>query len=207
MKWYDIDQNTEEWMALRLGKITSSKYPVMMANEGKAFGDPAKRYALRLALQRLTGKRARDESYSNEHMERGHQEEPLARMAYENLRFVEVKRGGFFDCGFYGTSPDGLVDDNGIIEIKSVIADVHHATLERGDYDPAYKWQIVGHLEGTGREWVDFVSYCPDFPEQDQLGIFRINREEVAEEIRRLRERREEFNNLILSMMARYTRR
>lgn len=201
MKFHDVDQNTEEWMALRLGKVTSSKYSVIMAHEGSAFGKPAHDYALSLALQRFTGKRPRDETFTNEHMERGHKEEPLARMEYENRRFVDVRNGGFFDWGTHGTSPDGLVDDDGIIEIKSVIKTVHYATLMRGTFDPAYRWQLIGHLEGTGRQWVDFISYCPDYPEHHQLLIYRVNRDDVQEEIQRLRHRRDEFEGLIQSIM------
>ena len=69
MQFHDVQQNTDEWQALRLGKATASNFACIMANDGKAFGDPAKRYALQLALELATGKKA-EYSFSNEHMER-----------------------------------------------------------------------------------------------------------------------------------------
>ena len=118
-------------------------------------------------------------------------------MLYEQERFVTVDNGGFFCWGEYGDSPDGLVQKDGVVEIKSVIAPTHYATLLRGNFDPAYRWQLVGHLDCTARAWVDFVSYCADFPEDKQLFVHRLHREECAEELRRLTERRAEFLNLV----------
>lgn len=192
MKWHDVEQNSDDWYALRLGKVTASHFGTIMANEGKAFGDPAKRYALQLALELATGKRA-EFSFSNEHMERGHEQEPVARALYEDENFVTVDNGGFFDHGEYGDSPDGLVGDEGVTEIKSVIAPTHYATIQRGAVDPAYKWQLVGHLDCTGRNWCDFISYCSDFPDHSQLIVYRLYRADYVDEIDRLRTRRAEF--------------
>ena len=192
MRFHDVQQNTPEWEALRIGKATASKFSCIMANAPKAFGDPAKRYALQIALERLTGSKA-GYSFSNEHMERGHEQEPVARMMYEDQFFTDVLNGGFFDCGEYGDSPDGLIGDEGIIEIKSVIAPVHYATIRRGSFDPSYRWQLIGHLDCTGRAWVDFASYCGDFPEGKQLVVHKLTREECADEIRHLHERRAQF--------------
>lgn len=201
MRFHDVEQNTDEWMDLRMGKATASNFGTLMANEGKGFGEPAKRYALKIALERLTG--LRDESgFSNEHTERGHEQEPVARMLYEDTYFVEVDNGGFFDCGEYGDSPDGLVGTGGGIEIKSVIPAVHYATLTRGSFDPAYKWQLVGHLDCTGREWFDFVSYCAAFPEENRLIVHRLNRSDYADDIDRLRTRRADFLQLVKTIMA-----
>lgn len=197
MIWHNVEQNTDAWYALRLGKVTASHFGTIMANEGKAFGEPARRYALQLALERATGKRA-EFSFSNEHMERGHEQEPVARMLYEAENFVDVTNGGFFDCGEYGDSPDGLVCDDGVNEIKSVIASTHYATLQRGGFDPAYRWQLVGHLDCTGRDWCDFISYCSDFPEDQQLAVFRLHRADCLAEIERLRARRAEFIETLL---------
>ncbi|PPE64200.1 lambda exonuclease family protein [Pectobacterium brasiliense] len=199
MIWHDIQQNTEEWEALRVGKATASNFGLIMANAGKAFGDPAKRYALQIALEQIKGCKS-EFSFSNEHMERGHEQEPIARMLYEEMNFIDVDNGGFFDLGTYGDSPDGLISADGVIEIKSVIAPTHYATLKRGSFDPSYRWQLVGHLDCTGRDWVDFVSYCADFPEEKQLVVWRLTREECAEEIESLRERRNQFLSLVLEV-------
>jgi len=196
MRWHDVEQNGPDWDALRLGKITASSYPKFMANYGAAFGDPAKRYALQVALERVTGNKA-EHSFKTDDMERGHEQEPIARMLYEEQTFCDVGNGGFFDWGDWGDSPDGLIDDDGVLEIKCVIAPVHHANIRRGKFDPAYKWQIVGHLDGTGREWVDFASFCSDYPEHKQLVVFRTYRGEVQEELTQLAERRQQFLELV----------
>lgn len=196
MKWVDVQQNSPEWEELRIGKATASSFGKFMANYGRSFGEPAQRYALQIALEIVTGRKA-EYSFKNDDMERGHEQEPIARMLYEEQRFVDITNGGFFDCGDYGDSPDGLVEDCGVIEVKSVIASTHEATIRRGAADPSYKWQIVGHLDCTGREWVDFVSYCSDYPEWQQLVVYRTHRDEVKDELAQLAERRAEFLELV----------
>lgn len=195
MIWHNVEQNTPEWELLKLGKASSSSYAKFMANYGKPFGEPAHRYALQLALERITGRKA-EHSFKNDDMERGHEQEPLARMLYEEMFFCEVTNGGFFDFGLYGDSPDGLVGEDGEVEIKSVIATTHEATIKRGSFDPAYRWQMAGHFD-KGRKWIDFVSYCADYPERLQLVVYRTHREEMADEIAKLHERRAEFLALV----------
>lgn len=195
MIWHNVEQNTPEWELLKLGKASSSSYAKFMANYGKPFGEPAHRYALQIALERVTGRKA-EHSFKNDDMERGHEQEPLARMLYEEMFFCEVTNGGFFDFGEYGDSPDGLIGTDGVIEIKSVIASTHEATIKRGAFDPAYRWQLAGHFD-SGRQWVDFVSYCADYPEHLQLVVYRTCREEMADEIARLHERRADFLKLV----------
>lgn len=197
--WHDVEQNGDEWLNLRLGKATASQFGTFMANDGAAFGDPAKRYALQLALERITFQRSAY-SFRNDDMDRGHAQEPIARALYESETFCPVQGGGFFDCGDYGDSPDGLIGSDGVLEIKSVIAPVHYATLKRGTFDPSYKWQLVGHLDCTGRDWVDFVSYCADFPEGAQLLIYRVTRDDFKAELVRLAERRALFLELVESI-------
>jgi hypothetical protein len=201
MLFHDVEQNSDAWHALRLGKATASRFACFMANDGKAFGEPARKYALQIALERVTGNRS-EFSFSNEHMERGQEQEPVARMLYEDERFLDVANGGFFDCGDYGDSPDGLVGDDGVLEIKSVVAPTHYATIQRASFDPAYRWQLVGHLDCTEREWVDFASYCADFPEGKQLAVYRLHRDDCKHEIERLRERRFEFLELVQQIQS-----
>jgi hypothetical protein len=195
-KFSDIEQNSDEWYSLRLGKVTASSFAVFMANYGKTFGEPAKKYAVRLALERITGVRS-ESGFTNDHMERGHQQEPIARMLYEEMTFINVDNGGFFHADEYGCSPDGLVGTDGLIEIKSVIGSVHYDNMSRGSFDPAYRWQLIGHLEVTGREWCDFVSYCSEFPNEKQLLVYRLHREDCLAEIAQLRERRADFLQLV----------
>jgi hypothetical protein len=196
MIFHDVQQNTPAWDELRLGKATASKFACIMSHEGKAFGDPAKQYAVKIALERITGRKA-EYSFRNDAMERGNEQEPIARMLYEEQYFCEVLNGGFFDCGEYGDSPDGRVGTKGIVEIKSVEAHVHYATLRRGSFDPAYRWQLVGHLDCTGADWLDYVSFCADFPEDHQLIVYRLTRKDCQDEMGRLAARRAEFLKLV----------
>lgn len=196
MIFHDIEQNTEEWFALRAGKLTGSGFGKIMSNYGKAFGEPAKKYATTIAVEQITGKPISSD-YSNAHMERGHEQEPIARMRYEDENFCDVLNGGFFECGNVGVSPDGLVGETGMIEIKSVIANIHYANIKRQTYDPAYKWQLVGNLYHTKREWIDFVSFCADFPEDKRLYTCRLNHEDFKEEFTMLVERTEQFFGLV----------
>jgi hypothetical protein len=195
-QFHDVEQNEDEWYALRSGLLTSSKLGVVMANFGKAFGDPAKKYAVNIAIEQITGKPI-ENGYSNEHMERGHQQEPVARMLYEEETFCEVSNGGFFGSEFVGCSPDGLVYDCGVIEIKSVLAPTHFANVKRQGIDPAYKWQCIGNLMFTDREWLDFVSYCADFPAERQLFVQRIWAKDLSTEFDLIRARINEFKKLV----------
>ena len=195
-KFIDVQQNSDEWFDLRAGRLTSSKLGTIMANYGKAFGEPAKKYAVNIAIEQITGVPI-PSTYSNEHMERGHEQEPIARMMYEEENFIEVTNGGFFGADFIGCSPDGLVSDDGVIEIKSVIAHVHFQTVKRKNVDPAYRWQCIGNLKFTGRKWLDFVSYCSEFPEDRQLFTHRIHVVDLAEQFEMIDLRIAEFKKLV----------
>lgn len=197
MRFHNIEQNTDEWLDLRIGKVTGSSCSKIMANYGKAFGDPAKKAAITIALEQITGKRSETEMYKNDHMERGHEQEPLARALYESEYFVDVANGGFFDCGNTGCSPDGLVEETGLVEIKSVIPSVHYANIKRNNIDPAYKWQIYFNLLYTEREWIDFISFCSDFPEGKKLFVHRIYAEDSREQFDMILMRLTEFFNLV----------
>ena len=195
-KFIDVDQNSDAWFQMRAGKLTSSNLGKVMANYGKAFGEPAKKLAAAVAVQRITGK-CSENGYSNEHMERGHEQEPLARMLYENETFCDVTNGGFFESDFIGCSPDGLVHTDGVIEIKSVIENVHYANIKRGGLDPAYRWQCIGNLKFTDRDWLDFVSYCQAFPIGKQLYVHRINKQDLVKEFKMIDFRIAGFRELV----------
>lgn len=194
-KWHDTIQNSEEWYKLRLGKITSSNFAKVCANMGKAFGEPAKNYARKKALERVTDQLDETENFKNSYMDRGHELEPIARMLYEEETFNHVSNGGFYEMGTYGDSPDGLIGKSGCVEIKCVVPNTHWKRIEKGGIDPAYKWQVQGHLFVSGREWCDFISYCPEFAPGKQLFIHRVERDMFL--IKQLQERLEEFELLI----------
>jgi hypothetical protein len=194
--WIDIQQNTTEWLELRAGKVGGSSIGKIMANYGKPFGDPAKRLAVNLAIEQLTGEPILS-TFSNDHMARGHEQEPIARALYEEEFFCDVSNGGFFDNGSVGISPDGLVYDDGIIEIKSVIAPVQFDTIKRGKIDPKYKWQCIFNLWQSGREWIDYVSFCAEFPEGKRLFVKRIIWQECVAEYRMVHVRLGQFFKLV----------
>jgi len=197
MIWHDVVQNENEWFDLRIGKLTGSGASKIMANYGKAFGEPAKKLAVSIAREQVTGKRSLAENYTNAHMERGHEQEPMARALYESQYFTDVTNGGFFEGDEIGCSPDGLVGNDGLIEIKSVIDCVQYANIKRGGYDPSYKWQLIFNLQTTDREWIDFVSYCADFPDKTKLYVHRINKEECTDLFKMMDLRIDEFSTLV----------
>ena len=195
MIFHDVQQNSEEWFDLRLGKVTSSNFGKVMANLDKAFGKPAQEYALKIVLEGLSGERV-TESFSNGWMDQGHELEPLAREAYEEATFNEVSNGGFVEHSnlLIGCSPDGLVlQGNGGIEIKCPKFTTHYANIKRGSFDPSYKWQLIGNMWICELDWIDFVSYCPEFPESKQLYIHRLNRADYINEIDALDSRVRDF--------------
>ena len=193
--FHDINQNIDEWLELRAGHLTGSAVSKVMANDGKAFGDPAKKLAVDIALEQITGKSI-SSGYSNDHMERGHEQEPIARQLYESLYFCDVDNGGFFDNGFTGCSPDGVVS-NGLIEIKSVIPSVHYKRIKNGGFDSAYRWQIMFNLKESGKDWIDFISYCANFTEDKQLYVHRILASEQQEDFDKMDKRIADFQSLV----------
>lgn len=195
-EWVDVDHNTDEWDLLRCDKITCSALGCVMANFGKAFGDPAKKYAVNIALGQITGK-PQPQGYSNDHMERGHEDQHLAEIAYAAETFSDVKKGGFFYLDDFGSSPDGLVGEDGAIEIKCAIPSIHYDRIRKQSYDSAYKWQLVGTMMITGRKWIDFVSFCPEFPPDKRLYIVKLRASNFKEEFDMVRLRVNEFRRLI----------
>lgn len=196
LEFHDIEQNNGEWYAMRAGRVTSSKLSCIMANYGKAFGDPAKRYAKQIANEIITGKPISG-GYSNAAMERGHEQEPIARQLYELETFCSVTNGGFFCNESVGCSPDGLVGNDGVVEIKSAESHIHYDRIVKQTYDAAYKWQLVGNLYFTGREWIDFISYCSDYPEGKRLYVYRLWRNEVDSGVKMIESRLSDFFDLI----------
>lgn len=168
-------QGSEAWVQARCGRVTASCFSDVLA---KGEGKMRAKYLRRVLCERLTGKPM--ESYSNGHMERGTEQEPYARFAYEAETGNFVQEVGFIEHPelMCGASPDGLVNDDGGVEIKSVLATVQLETIERGGFPPEHKAQIQGNLWITGRRYWHFVSYSPDMPAHLRLYIFRVERDE-----------------------------
>lgn len=168
-------QGSEEWSAARCGRATASEFSSILA---KGQGKTRAAYFRRVLAERLTGKPV--ETYRNGHMDRGTAEEPFARMAYEAHTGAMIEEVGFIEHSalMAGCSPDGLIADNGGIEIKSVIPTVQLETILAGGYPSDHKAQIQGNLWVSGRKWWDFCSYCSIMPRHLQLYIFRVERDE-----------------------------
>lgn len=175
-------QETAEWMAKRAGKFTASRASDLMAKTRT--GPAASRAALLtlLAVERLTGECV--PTYSNGAMQRGVELEAEARDAYAFARMAVVDQAGFItypDLPNTGCSPDGLIDDDGLLEIKCPAnMSKHLEALRTGEHAREYRWQLQHQLMATGRQWVDAVSYDPRFPEHLQLAIKRVHRDEDA---------------------------
>jgi hypothetical protein len=125
-------------------------------------GDTRRKYLYKLAAERVSG--LVEETYKNAHMERGNEQEPVARSMYCDHSGNEVLEVSFIDCGTWGASPDGLVGDNGAIEIKSRIGSVQAETILADEVPSGNLAQIHGVLLASDRQWLDYVSYSPNMP-------------------------------------------
>lgn len=172
------EQGSPEWLLEKCGYASASSFSDILA---KGEGKSRSTYLRRIVVERLTGKPT--ETYSNQHMARGKEQEVFARAGYEMRNGVMVHEVGFIkhdDPTFLaGCSPDGLVGENGGTEIKSVIPTVQYETILAGGYPSAHKAQIQGNLWILKREWWDFVSYSPDMPGRSRLYVFHVERDEA----------------------------
>jgi len=170
----DIAQGTPEWLALRAGLPTSSKFADVMAKKGPRGGIPKGRqtYLYKLAGEILTGEPM--DTYINAHMERGSEREAEARDLYAMIKDIEVAQVGLIKNGLCGASPDGLIGHEGMFENKDALAHIQIERLVKGVLPPEHKAQCQGQLMVAEREWVDFMSYCRGLPPL----IIRVERDE-----------------------------
>ena len=170
-----MDQRTDEWFAARLGKVTASRVADVIAKTKTGPSASRENYATQLVLERLTNKQA--ESYTNSAMQWGTETEPMARQAYELKRGLFVNETGFVDhptIEMCGASPDGLVGADGLIEIKCPNSATHMETILTQKVPAKYIPQMMWQMSCTGRNWCDFVSFDPRFPENLQIFIERV---------------------------------
>lgn len=161
----DCVQGSEEWLRARMGIPTASCISKVMA--GAADGTERKtrdKYMRQLAGELLTDEPA--ETFKNEAMERGKDQEPQARATYVFQTDAEVQQVGFLKRGDVGAgaSPDGLVGDDGVVEFKSMLADLLIEVHQRKTYPPAFKAQLQGNLWVAHRQWIDIAIYHPKLP-------------------------------------------
>ena len=155
----EFEQGTDEWLSVRLGRISASRLNKLITTTGKASASGDK-YLASLIAERLTGRR--EEVFVNSHMERGTRLESSARCCYEWETGNLVTECGFIldDLGEFGCSPDGLIGDDGGIEIKvpadSTMMGYH---LDNEKFYTAYKQQVQCCMLVTGRAWWDLYAY------------------------------------------------
>ena len=175
----EIIQGTDEWKMLRLGKVTASRVKEIVATTKTGYSTSRDKYMTQLLLERLTGTVA--ESYSDAAMQWGTEQEPFARAAYEAAKGVMVDQVAFVNhptIEMAGASPDGLVNDDGLVELKCPMSHTHLETLKTKKIPSDYITQMQWQLAVTGRKWCDFVSFDSRMPNHLQLFIARVNRDE-----------------------------
>ena len=201
MKHHEIEQNTPEWLKLRAGKITGSAVKaIMVVPRSGVFNQQAQDYAYNIITEQETGLSLADlYPMTSMDMQRGHDEEPIARALYEEMTFSTVEDGGFFEDGILGCSPDGLVGDDGVIEIKAPRPHKHLPFKLKDTYNPDYKWQLAFNLKVSDREWIDYISYCSAFPveSENQIHIKRLTKDDFKKEFEKIDERIELFVNFM----------
>lgn len=178
MPWLQLDQGSEEWLTARRGKITGSRFKD--ARDKLKGGQPSKAclgYAMDIARERIGG--SAPPKFQNAAMRTGTEQEPFARAMYEARTGHMVDEAGFYlsDDAVFGLSPDGLIDDDGVLEIKTMVSsDTLFTAVADGDLS-AYMDQCLGYLWLLGRQWVDLVLWVPDL---GHMVIKRITRDEDA---------------------------
>jgi hypothetical protein len=173
MKILNHEQGSDEWLISRLGVLTASNFAKLLSPTGKK-STQMEAYVNQLVAEKCTGKVT--EFYKSADMERGNELEPEARAMYEFITGNEVFETGLIlhDDLNVGCSPDGLVGDDGGLEIKCPKPENHVANLRRGSIDMKYYPQVQGCLWITERDWWDFVSFHPEM----EILIVRVERDD-----------------------------
>lgn len=180
-----IEQRTDEWHQARCGKATASRIADAIATTKSGWGASRANYAAELVAERLSG--VQSEGFSSPAMRHGTEAEPQARAAYCFRQDVDVSEVSFVDhprIAMSGASPDGLIGEDGLLELKCPNTSTHIATLLGQSVPAKYITQIQWQLACTGRQWCDFASYDPRLPETMRLFVQRVHRDD--KEINRL---------------------
>lgn len=170
----DIQQGSAEWFAAKCGIPSASNFDKIITTTGTP-SKQAQKYMYQLAAERVTG--ICEESYSSAAMERGKEVEAEARALYEMLNDVKIEQVGVCypnEKKLCAASPDGLIGEDGLIEIKCPLAYASVGYILEGTLPTDYFQQVQGQLAVTGRKWIDFLSYYPGLRPM----IIRVNRDE-----------------------------
>ena len=176
----DYPQGSDEWQAIRAGKVTASKITDIMAKlkSGKPSAGRTT-YMGQLIAERLTG--VKSDSFSNAAMQWGVETEPQARAAYEFLNDVEVEQIAFMDHPLIenaGMSPDGLIGEDGLWEAKCPNTATHIEYLISKKFPKKYIDQVQWQMSCSGRKWADLMSFDPRMPEHLNKLIIRVERDD-----------------------------
>lgn len=171
-------QGSADWVQERCGNVTASRIADVMAKTKSGYGASRKNYMTQLAIERITGEVA--DSYTNASMEWGIDTEPEARAEYEAREGVLVIETGFIQAPqmLAGASPDGLVGDDGLIEIKCPNSATHLETILTEKVPDKYIKQMHWQMFCTDRKWCDFLSYDPRLPEGLDYWLRRVERDD-----------------------------
>lgn len=176
-----IEQRSDEWFAARCGSLGASQVALALARTKSGWGASRANVMAQIIVERLTG--TPTDGYTSAAMQWGIDTEPHARAAYEFMRDAEVVEVGLIrHPTIQGShaSPDGLVRDDGLIEIKCPNSATHIDTL-LSDKAPGNYWaQMQWQMACTGRKWCDFVSFDPRLPADLQLWVRRVERDDKA---------------------------
>jgi putative phage-type endonuclease len=173
-----MEQGTDEWFTIRIGKVTASRVADVIAKTKTGYSASRDNYMAQLVCERLTNQKG--ESFSNAAMQHGTDTEPLARAAYEAFQDILVDEVGFVphpSIIMAGASPDGLVGDDGLLEIKCPNTATHIETLLSQSVPGKYNTQMQFQMACTGRQWCDFVSFDNRLPNELQLFVKRVPRD------------------------------
>jgi putative phage-type endonuclease len=174
-----LEQGTDEWKQARLGYVSASNVADVMAKGKSGEAITRKKYKTRIVAERLTNQS--QDSFTSASMEWGVITEALARQAYEMKAKVLVDKTGFWKhptIKWLGASPDGLVGEDGIVEIKCPNTTTHLDYIWNDEVPSEYYKQIQCQLWVTNRAWCDFVSFDPRLPIRNQLFVKRCVRDE-----------------------------
>lgn len=181
MEQETIAQRTEEWKRQRLGLVTASRVVDVLAKTKSGYGASRANYMAELLCERLTGEPA--DRFTSAEMQRGTELEPQARAAYAFIQGVSVQETGFVlhpVISGFGASPDGLVGDVGLVEIKVPNTATHVDYLLSQTVPGKYVTQMMAQMACTGRTFCDFVSFDPRLPDELQLFVKRVHRDKDA---------------------------
>lgn len=169
-KHYFFPQLSPMWWAAHRGLPTAGNFDRIITPKKRELAAAHVEFIHELIGQCYDPNYATAERYQNENMRNGTEGESEARewYAYEHAGDLEVTQIGMVltDCGRFGCSPDGLVGNNGLVQIKRSTPKIHASYLLDGALPVKFAPQCYGELYVTGREWLDFISYCPGMPRQ-----------------------------------------